>query len=120
MYSGVVVTGAQTVYDRHNLKKKLSDNYTTMQAYRAIYLNTDKYQDSNISIATFNDSILITGQTPFSNHKKEIENLIRPFSGERTIYNHTEIINPVSFLTKERCWIVKSKRAASNDLDLLK
>lgn len=121
MMSSVAITGAQTVYDRHNLKKKIDDNYTTLQSYKAIYLDNEKYADTNISISTFNDTVLITGQAPKTEQKLEIENLIKPFSGGRKIYNFTEIASPSSQLTRASdSWItskIKAKLIAVNEID---
>ncbi len=121
MYSGVVVTGAQTVYDRHNLQKKFSDNYTTMAAYRAIYLDTNQYENSNVSVAAFNNAVLITGQTPQLQQKQEIEAIVKKFAGDRKIYNYTEVTNPISYLAKvSDSWIttkIKTTLIATNEIE---
>lgn len=121
MLGSAAVTGAQAVYNRHNIEKKLDDNYTTMQAYRAIYLDTHMYKNTNISIATFNDSILITGQVPNPKHKKEIKALVKNISGKRTVYDFTETVNPSSTLTRASdSWItskIKAQLIALNEVD---
>src|SRR5580704_3205166 len=77
MMGGIAVSGAQAVYDRHSIQKKLDDNYTSMQAYRAIYLETDKYKNTNVSIATYNNPNIITAQTPKLGQKKEITQIVK-------------------------------------------
>lgn len=121
MMGSIAVSGAQAVYDRHNIKKKFDDNYTTMQAYRAIYLETDDYKDTHIAIATFNDAVIITGQAPQLQQKREITHLVKNLAGERKVYNFSEIASPSSALTRTSdTWItskIKAKLIATNDID---
>lgn len=121
MMGGIAVSGAQAVYDRHNIQKKLDDNYTTMQAYRAIYLKTDKYQNTHVAIATYNNSVIITGQTPESGQKEEITQLVQNLAGERKVYNFSEIASPSSLITRASdTWItskIKFKLIATNNID---
>src|SRR5690606_31879210 len=106
---------------RHSIQKKLDDNFTSMQAYRAIYLKTDKYKNTNISIATYNDTVLITGQTPEIGQKNEITQLVKNHANERKVYNFTEIASPSSVLTRTSdTWItskIKAKMIATNNID---
>jgi len=121
MMGGIAVSGAQAVYDRHNIQKKFDDNFTSMQAYRAIYLKTDKYKNTNISVATYNDSVIITGQTPEIAQKNEITQLIKNLANDRKVYNFAEIASPSSFLTRASdTWItskIKAKLIATNNID---
>jgi osmotically-inducible protein OsmY len=121
MMGGIAVSGAQAVYDRHSIQKKLDDNFTSMQAYRAIYLKTDKYKNTNISIATYNDTVLITGQTPEVGQKNEITQLVKNLANERKVYNFAEIASPSSVLTRTSdTWItskIKAKMIATNNID---
>lgn len=121
MMGGIAVSGAQAVYERHSIQKKLDDNYTSMQAYRAIYLDTDKYKNTHVSIATYNDSIIITGQTPELGQKKEITQLIKNIASDRKVYNFAEIASPSSVLTRASdTWItskIKAKMIATNNID---
>jgi len=121
MMGGIAVSGAQAVYDRHNIQKKFDDNYTTMQAYRAIYLQTDKYKNTHISIATYNDSVIITGQTPEVGQKNEITQLVKNLAENRKVYDFTEIASPSSAITRASdTWItskIKVKLIATNNID---
>ncbi len=121
MYGSAAVTGAQVVYDRHNLQKKISNHYAALQAYRSIYIDTDKYKDTNVSVSTFNNVMLITGQTPSPEQKFEIGRIVKNVSDDRDVYNFTEICSPVSHLTAlSDSWIttkIKSQFIAANDID---
>jgi len=119
--ASAALTGAGVVYDRHALQKKLDDNYTSMKAYNKIYMDTRRYQNTNISVATFNGAVLLTGQIPDPNHKKEVEHIVRQLAGARKIYNYIEIASPSSpLIHASDSWIttkIKAQFIANNDLD---
>ncbi len=121
IYSTAVSSGAQAVYNRQSIKQNINDNYTTMQAYHAIDTYGNIYKDTHITIATFNDSVLLAGQVVNAQQKVEIERIIRHETGDRTIYNFLEISNPTSALTRTSDgWItgkIKSQLMAIDDAD---
>ena len=87
------VSSAQAVYNRQSIKKNIDDNYTTMQAYHAIDTYGNIYKDTHITIATFNDSVLLAGQVRNSEQKTELQRIIQPEVGGRTIYNFLQYNN---------------------------
>lgn len=115
------VTGAQAVYNRHHLKKNLDDQYITMQAYQAIYVNHQEYKETHVAIDTFNNQVLLTGQVSNEDQQKEIEALVKDIPGIEKVYNFTSLSGPSSSLSRiSDTWIttkVKSKLIASNDID---
>ena len=115
------VTGAQMVYDRHSLEKKLDDNFTSMHAYHDLDLYGYRYKNANIVIATYNDSVLLAGQAPSAVEKNEIARIVQKNAGKRDIYNYMEVANPTSSLTRASdSWItakIKSQLIAINDID---
>ncbi|MDA8561556.1 BON domain-containing protein [Gammaproteobacteria bacterium] len=121
MMGGIAVSGAQAIYDRKNIQKKLDDNYTTLQAYREIYFKTNEFQNTHISIATFNDSLIITGQIPEATQKEKITKIVKNLSSDREVFNFTEIATPSSTLTRASdTWItskIKAKLIAANNID---
>src|SRR5690242_12888307 len=54
----VAMTGAQVVYDRHNLQKKLTDQYISLRANRDVNGDRKRFGDTNIAIAVFNRIVL--------------------------------------------------------------
>jgi osmotically-inducible protein OsmY len=117
----VATSGAQAVYNRHSIEKNINDQYTTMQAYKALYMKTDKFKNANISIATYNGEILLAGQTPEAWQKDKAEKIVRQATDARDIYNLIAIQSPSSTLTRiSDAWItskVKAKLIASEDVD---
>ncbi len=121
VYGSAAVTGAQVVYDRHNLQKKISNHYAALQAYRSIYMDTDDYKNTSVSVSTFNNVLLITGQAPTIKQKNEIGRLVKNVADDREVYNFTEISSPASALTTvSDSWIttkIKAQFIAANEID---
>ena len=115
------VSGAQAVYNRHSIKKNVDENFTTMHAYHAVDTYGNIYKDAHLTIATFNDSVLLAGQVISPEQKSELQRIIQPVVGDRTIYNFLEIANPSSALTRTSDgWItgkIKSQLIAIDDAD---
>lgn len=117
----VAVSGAQAVYNRHNIQKNLSDQYISLQAYQALHVKNHHFDDANLSVSTFNGDVLLAGQTPEAWQQKKAERLLKKIPDVKKIYNLTSIGSPSSLLTRmSDAWIttkVKAKLIASNDLD---
>lgn len=117
----VATSGASMVYNRKSIEKNLKDHYLTLQAYRALYYNTDRFSDANISISTYHQDILLAGQAPKAWQKTEAETLIRKIPDVDRIYNLISINSPSSSLTRiSDGWIttkIKAKLLASDETD---
>lgn len=117
----VAVSGAQVVYNRHNIQKNLSDQYISLQAYQALHLKNHHFDNAHLSVSTFNGDVLLAGQAPESWQRNKAEKLLKKIPDVKKIYNLTSISNPSSVLTRmSDVWIttkVKAKLIASNDVD---
>jgi osmotically-inducible protein OsmY len=115
------MTGAQVVYNRNDLQKKFADQYITLHAYRAIYVDTDRFKDSHVSISTFHGVVLLAGQVPTTACKNAINKIIRTIAKNNQIYNLTIVSSPPSSLTRmSDSWItakIKAKLIAMDDID---
>ena len=117
----VASTSAQAVYNRHELQQQLSDHYITLQAYRRIYDNTDRYDNTNLSITTLHNEVLLTGETPNPEQREEIIRIVKNIPNVIDVHCHITIAGTSSALTRvSDTWIttkIKSKFIAMNDLD---
>lgn len=117
----MAITGAQAVYNRHSLQKKFNDQYITMQAFKALNIDDDRFKETNISIATFNDEVLLAGQAPRPWQRKEAEKIVKNIPDVKRVYNLIAISNPSSALERiGDTWIttkVKAKLLTSSDVD---
>src|SRR4051812_25481745 len=77
----VAISGAQAAYNRHGLQKNIDDGYTSIQAYRTIDKQGNAFKDTNITVATFNDSVLLTGQVPNERQKQQLQKIIQEIAG---------------------------------------
>lgn len=117
----VAVTGAQAVYNRRTIQNSLNDNYITMRSNQVIYVETKRYKDTHVSIATFNNMVLLTGQTPKATEKDEIEQIVKKISKSKEIYNQITVAQPVPTLIRlSDTWItskIKATLIATNEID---
>lgn len=120
--ANMAVSGAQAVYNRHSLSKSINDNYETFAAYQAINKSGNAFKGTNITIATYNDEMLIAGQVPEAWQRVRVEQIIRQATEVSEIHNALTISNPSSSLTRlSDAWIttkVKTKLLASDDVDV--
>jgi osmotically-inducible protein OsmY len=117
----VATTGAQAVYNRHALNKKLTDQYITMRSNRKIYTETDRYKDSNISVAVYDSNVLLTGEVSNPTFRKEITHLIKTIPEVDEVHNMLTVSTPSSALTHvSDSWLtakIKAQFIASNEVD---
>jgi osmotically-inducible protein OsmY len=115
------VTGAQVAYNHDRITKGMNDQYITTQAYNKLFRDSHEFDDANISVATFHREILLTGQIPTPQQRKQAEAIIKTIPDVKQVYNFTEITAPASGITRiSDTWIttkIKSKLIAMNDID---
>lgn len=117
----VATTGAQAFYNRHSLQKSIDDQYATMQIYRHLNDKTHEFENTNISIATYNGDVLLAGEVPNAWQKARAGNIARNVPNVKEVYNMLAVKSPSSVITRmSDAWItakIKSKLIASEDLD---
>jgi len=115
------VTGAQAVYSRHGIQSTLNDHYIMMKAERAIYLDTTRFQDTNVCVSSFNGVVLIAGQVENNAQRVEIEAIVKKIPGVREVHDATTLSSPSSAMIRvSDAWIttkIKTKLIAMNDID---
>lgn len=114
-------TSIQAIYNRYSLQKNLNDQYISMMAARKIYTENDRYKNTNISVATFNNEVLITGEVANQKQRQEIEQIVRSIADIKKLYNLTIIASPSSTITRmSDSWItakIKTQLLAMNDIE---
>lgn len=87
-----LLTGANLIYDRHNLYKKGSDFQLTASASRALYKdNTFKRKDCSIDLAIFNGDILLAGHVPTEALRQEALRRMQTLSKYRRLFNQLAV-----------------------------
>lgn len=117
----VATSSAQAVYNHHSIQRNWKDQYTTMQANQAINVKTGEFSNANISIATMNGEVLLSGQVPAEWQKQKAEALVKNIPDVKTVYNLIVVASPSSTLTRlSDTWIttkIKTRLIASDDVD---
>ncbi|MBA2652930.1 MAG: BON domain-containing protein [Tatlockia sp.] len=113
-------TGANLVYDRHNIYKKISDFQLSANASQALYQDDRlRCEDCSIDLAIFNGDILLAGHVPTNELRQEAKERVAALTGYRRLFNQIDI----SSLPKnnvEDSWITAKIRAsivANSEID---
>ncbi|TAK77855.1 MAG: BON domain-containing protein [Gammaproteobacteria bacterium] len=119
--TNMAMTGAQAVYNQRSLQKRWSDQYISMRVFKALDVDDTRFKDANISIATFNNEVLLAGQVPKSWQRQEAEQRVKDIPNVKRVYNLIAVTPPSSALTRiSDAWItakVKAKLMTSSDVD---
>jgi osmotically-inducible protein OsmY len=91
-----VVTGAQLVYDRHDIAKDLNNHNVQAEASRRLFKGPYKFNQSNISASSFNHDLILLGQVPSKEVKDQVEMLVKGTPGVRRVFNELEIRPKIS------------------------
>ncbi len=87
-----VWTGANLVYDRHNIYIKVNDFQLAASISRTLYRDKIfKRSDCSIEIAVFNLDVLMVGHVPTQALREEAEARIRAIPGIKRFYNQLEL-----------------------------
>ncbi len=108
-----VVAGSWFNFDRRPAKTIIDDQTLTLKANLALAKNKPIWRCSHISTLSYNNSILLVGQTPSKASKQEIEKIVKNIDGVGSIYNQITVAAPISLGTRSNdTWIttqVKSR-----------
>lgn len=118
----VATTGAQAVYNHRSIQNTLDDHYISMRSERAIYLDTNEFADTHVSVTAFNGTVLLTGETPTADQRQQIEDIVRKIADNPPeFYNRITIASPTSAITRTSdSWItakIKAQFVAANEVD---
>lgn len=117
--ANVAMSGAQVVYNHKGWEKSINDQYIGFQANHI--LNHPRFKDTNISVATLNADVLLSGEAPLAWQKEQAGERIKDIAGVDHVYNMITIASPSSAMTRvSDTWLttkVKGKIIACADID---
>lgn len=104
-------TGAQLVYDRHNIYKKLSDFNLVATANRSLYQDKAfKCPACSIDVAAFKGDLLLAGHVPTEELRHEAQFRVEKKQGYRRLFNELTVSsNPPN--TIQDSWITTKIRS---------
>lgn len=117
-----VAAGSWFNQDRRSAKTIIGDQSITVKANIAIAKNQPIWKASHISTLSYNNAILLVGQTKNNIYRQDIEKIVQKINGIGTIYNQITV-GPSISLDKRACdtWIttkVKSRIINNNNVGI--
>ncbi|MGX5174705.1 BON domain-containing protein [Aliikangiella sp. IMCC44653] len=99
--SGLLVAGAAggavASQDRRTLPTQLEDESIELKALKAIFENDELWSDTNISVISYNNIVLIIGQAPTADLKQKATAEINRVAKVRKVHNQIRVAAPISF-----------------------
>ncbi len=115
-----VLTGAQLFYDREEIKNSLDNFHVSARARRRILPELRKRKDIRLSVTSFNNDLLLTGQVPTKEDKLYYGQLVKGIKGARDFFNQLQVMPKISLMRSlQDTWIstqLMSKFIARNDI----
>ncbi len=116
------IAGSWFNHDRRTSGTIVDDQAITIKANLAIAKNKTVWKESHISTLSYNNSLLLVGQTKSSSHKRQIEKMLEPIAEIGNIYNQVSVGEPISLKTRANdTWIttqVKAKLIGNRDVGI--
>lgn len=114
--------GSWINHDRRTSGTIVDDQAITVKANLAIAKNKAVWKESHISTLTYNNSLLLVGQTKNNYNKQQIEKMLQPINEIGNIYNQITVGEPISLKTRANdTWLttqVKAKLISSRDVGI--
>lgn len=116
-----IATGAAIVSDRRPAKTILKDQAIEVNAIHAFSQNKPLWKQSHISAVSYNNAVLLVGQTPNEELKYQAEDAVKDIPNVKKVYNELSIGAPISIATRaEDSWIttqIKTKMLDTKGLN---
>ncbi len=88
------------VYDKRTVDSILQDQRISREVQYKIYSNPELRNNTHISVTSFGQVVLLTGEAPTATLRKQVEESARSIKGIIRIYNAITIQGPTSTLTQ--------------------
>lgn len=112
--------GVAVVYDHRKIENILKDQQITKQLSDKIVANHALSEENHIEVTTFNQVVLLTGETNTPEQRQQVEDIARSNPDVKKIYNELTVKGTTSSLTRASdSWIttkIKTEMLATEDL----
>jgi len=113
-------TGAELYYNRNDLSQSLDNQNVSYQASTTMGKDPALKDETNISVATFQNMVLLTGQGPTAAQRQKAEKIATQYTAGRYVFNDIAVGEPLSTSQQtEDSWIttkIKSKIITSDGI----
>ncbi|HQZ87564.1 MAG TPA: BON domain-containing protein [Gammaproteobacteria bacterium] len=118
--AGGAATGTVMVTDRRTAGTIMDDKTAEFKAIHAISLNRPLWQQSHITPISYNNVLLLVGQTPTEEFKRETEEAVSNIPKIRRIHNELTVAEPISLATRSHdSWVttqIKAKLVGNKEI----
>jgi len=117
---GAGATGAAVAADRRTAGSVIDDQGIEIKARREFAGSDELWEQSNVSVTSYNGIVLITGETPNQQLKSKITEIVKDIPKVRKVYNEMAIAAPSALSSRSSdTWLtskVKSRMTADKDV----
>ncbi len=112
--------GVAVVYDHRKLEKIVLDQQITKKISETVSANHALADDNHIEVTTFNQVVLLTGETSTAEQRQQVEGIAHSIPDVTKVYNELTVKGATSSLTRASdSWItakIKTEMLATEDL----
>jgi osmotically-inducible protein OsmY len=102
--AAAVVTGAAAgtaaVYDRRTTGTLIDDQFIELKAIDAIGNDQELHEQAHLNVTSFNNIVLLTGETPNEALRQRTAELVRNLPKVRKVHNEIVVAAPSSLLSR--------------------
>ena len=110
--SGAAMTGS-VLYDKRSIKTILQDRHITQTAQNLLNATPEVAKETHISVATFNNTVLMIGQAQSSQLRDQAFQLISSVPNVKKVFNQVAISGMTSSLQKTNdTWLTTKVRTS--------
>lgn len=110
--AGGAATGAVVVTDRRTAGTVMDDKTAEFKAVHALSLNKPLWKQCHITAVSYNNVLLLVGQTSTEEFKREAEEAVSTIPKIRRIHNELTIDSPSSLATRSHdSWVTTQIKA---------
>lgn len=117
---GAATTGVAMATDRRTAGSIVDDQAIEVKALHALSQKKELWKQSHIAVMSYNNIVLLTGQVPSEEFKREAEATVREIPKVAQIHNELSIGQPVSLgIRSQDSWIttqIKGKLLSTKGL----
>ena len=112
--------GASVVSDPRTVGTNIDDEGIELKATVAIAKDRETFKSSHINVVSYNQVVLLTGETPNSDLRDKAERIVADLPKVRRVHNRIQVRAPSSYLTRTSdTWLtskVKTKLLATKEV----
>lgn len=119
--AGGAATGVAMAHDRRTTGTILDDQGIEVKAIHALSKHSELWKQSHIGVVSYNNVLLIVGQTPTEQLKQEAELALGDIAKVRKLHNELEVKEPISLAQRTKdSWIttqIKAKMVGNKEIN---